>query len=68
MNQSCHQLAQEIIKTESLQVIGNGMKMQATFHSDAAKLWNIVPGSVKNCNTLFSVKREIKKFVLTLPI
>ena len=41
---------------------------QSSFINDAAKIWNNAPISVKQCKTLFGAKREIKKFVLTLPI
>ena len=45
-----------------------GMKLQATFYSDAARLWNKAPDPIKNSKTLYGAKKEIKKFVLTLPI
>ena len=43
-------------------------KLQSTFYSDAAGMWNMALDSVKNSKTLYSAKREIKKFILTLPI
>ena len=49
-------------------IIGKGQKLQSTFYSDAAGMWNMAPDSVKNSKTLYSAKREIKKFILTLPI
>ena len=38
----------------------NGIKMQATFYSDYARLWNIAPDTIKNCKTLFCAKKEIR--------
>ena len=56
------------MQKDSLIVIGKGQKLQSTFYSDAAGMWNMAPDSVKNSKTLYSAKREIKKFILTLPI
>ena len=42
--------------------------LRSTFINDAIKVWNLTPVSIKKCKSLFSVKREIKKFVSTLPI
>ena len=47
---------------------GIGMKMQASFYSDSTRLWNNAPDSMKNCKSLICAKKEIKKFVFTLPI
>ena len=41
---------------------------EATFKIDAARVWNLAPQTLKECKSLFSVKREIKKFILTLPL
>ena len=41
---------------------------EATFIIDAAKVWNLAPQSLKDCKSLFSVKREIKKFAVSLPL
>ena len=35
---------------------------------DATKLWNKAPMAVKSATTIFSAKKEIKKFATTLPI
>ena len=35
---------------------------------DSTRLWNQAPQSVKNCTTIWSAKKEIKKFAATLPI
>ena len=56
------------IQKDSLLVIGKGQKLQSTFYSDAASIWNKAPESIKYAKTLYTVKREIKKFVLSLPI
>ena len=36
--------------------------------SDAIKLWNLAPESIKNSATLHSLKKKTKEFVKTLPI
>ena len=41
---------------------------QATFLNDAIKIWNKAPIKIKNCVTLISAKREIRKYVMTLPL
>ena len=43
-------------------------KSQATFLNDAFKQWNAAPNEIKNSNTLPIAKKEIRKFVTTLPI
>ena len=43
-------------------------KSQATFLNDAVKIWNAAPTEIKNSNTLAIAKKEIRKFVTTLPI
>ena len=44
------------------------VKSQATFLNDAIKIWNTAPINIKNCKTLAAAKKEIRKFVTTLPI
>ena len=39
-----------------------------TFLSDARKAWNISPEVVKNCKSIWTAKKEIKEFVLTIPV
>ena len=56
------------IQKESLIVVGKGLKLQSTFYSDAARLWNKLLNAIKNSKSLFSAKKEIKKFIWTLPI
>ena len=43
-------------------LIANGTsRTQAnTFYNDAANLWNAAPKKIKECNTVFIVKKEIK--------
>ena len=40
----------------------------STFMNDAAKLWNLAPQSIKDCKSVFSAKKEIKKFITSLPL
>ena len=56
------------VQKESLIVPGKSLKMQSTLYSDAANVWNKAPDTIKNARTLLSAKREIKKFIITLPI
>ena len=45
-----------------------------TFHccventNDATRAWNKAPNVIKNCNSLFSAKKAIKTFDMTLPV
>ena len=39
-----------------------------TFINDATRVWNQAPKVVKMAETIYSAKKEIKKFVKTLPI
>ena len=56
------------IQKDSLVVTGKSAKAQSTFYSDAASLWNNASETIKNAKSLYSVKKEIKKFIVTLPI
>ena len=40
----------------------------ASFVLDASKHWNNAPQAIKNCSSISMAKKEIKKFVITLPI
>ena len=51
-----------------LQVKGKTELRQSSFVNDAANNWNTAPNIIKQSKSLFSAKREIKKFVQTLPI
>ena len=79
---TCRQLSNPKSKTK-LQTWSNGtrasnrgdlvievatLKSQATFLNDAFKLWNAAPIEIKNGNKLAVAKKEIRKFVKTLPI
>ena len=52
----------DVIQTASSQL------SQATFLNDAFKIWNKAPLKIKTCNSLFSAKKEIRKYVKTLPL
>ena len=51
-----------------LQVKGKTELRQSSFVNDAANNWNTAPNIIKQSKSLFSAKKEIKKFVQTLPI
>ena len=42
--------------------------LKATFINDGAKAWKTIPANIKNCESLYMAKKEIKKFVKTLPL
>ena len=44
------------------------LKSQATFLNDTFKIWNEAPTIVKTSKPLPVAKKEIRKFVTTLPI
>ena len=56
------------IQRDTLVVSGKSAKVQNTFYSDAASIWNTAPESIKSAKSLHSAKMEIKKFITTLPI
>ena len=43
-------------------------RSQKTFTNDATHIWNLVPSSIKHCKSLYSAKKYIKAFVVSLPI
>ena len=51
-----------------LMISGKSYLRSQTFYNDAAKVWNDVPVEIKKCKTLISAKKNIRKFVVTLPI
>ena len=47
---------------------GKSNLCNASFILDASKHWNNAPQAIKNCSSISMAKKEIKKFVITLPI
>ena len=45
-----------------------GKIITSTSINDAAKIWNSAPDDIKNCASIYSVKRCIKAYTATLPI
>ena len=41
---------------------------ESTFMNDAARIWNLAPQTLKDCKNIYSVKREIKNYIVTLPL
>ena len=41
---------------------------QNTYINDCKKMWNEAPLAIKNCKSLFTAKKAIKKYVNTLPV
>ena len=41
---------------------------KSSFTFDASKLWNKAPNNIKDCRTIHQAKKEIRKFVATLPL
>ena len=51
-----------------LKEFGKSDIVHSTFLSDASQIWNACPIEIKNCSSLWSAKKLIRKFVETLPI
>ena len=47
---------------------GRSMNSQASLLNDSKKVWNAAPKNIRECTSLFVVKKEIKKFVANLPL
>jgi hypothetical protein len=45
-----------------------GKTLNGTFINDAAKIWNRAPVDIKESTSLYAAKKNIKKFVRSLPI
>ena len=50
-----------------LKTTGNSKMQMSTFYNDAACLCNQAPNNLKTCTSIYSAKKEIKKFIKTLP-
>ena len=49
-------------------VTGKTELVQSTYLSDTSNAWNKTPTMIKECKTLWSAKKAIKKFVADLPL
>ena len=50
-------------------IIEGQSKLQTQcFINDAARIWNLAPMTIKECNSISAAKKYIKTFVKTLPI
>ena len=56
------------ISSGQLKETGKTNLLQSTFISDASRAWNKAPDSIKQCNSIWKAKKEIKKFVGSLPL
>ena len=56
------------ITAEKFIKIGSSNLSSATCKSDSIRAWNKAPVAIKNAKTLTHAKKEIKSFVLSLPI
>ena len=45
-----------------------GQILHSTFINDSARIWNLAPDAIKNCQSLYLAKNSIKEFCFTLPI
>ena len=41
---------------------------KGTFRNDALRIWNLAPSTIRDCKTLYAVKKVIKIYVTSLPI
>ena len=48
--------------------VGKSNLCSKTFKNDAIRIWNHAPNELKECATVWSAKKAIKQFSLTLPI
>ena len=48
------------VQKDSLLVVGKGLKLQSTFYSDAASLWNKAPDCKKMQNHFTQLKKKLK--------
>ena len=51
-----------------LKMTGMSNNQMSTFCNDAACIWNHAPDSIKSCTSIYTVKKEIKKFVSSIPL
>ena len=56
------------VKQGKLKETGISKVSQNTFINDCKKMWNNAPAAIRTCETLYSAKKEIKKYVDTLPL
>ena len=47
---------------------GSSNMCSKTFINDAVRIWNQAPVFIKDAKSIYSAKKAIKEFVLTLPI
>ena len=47
---------------------GSSNMCSKTFINDAVRIWNQAPVFIKDARSIYSAKKAIKEFVLTLPI
>ena len=65
------EIKREGLKTSNKpQLVTNGKTLiqSQTFINDGANVWNKAPIVIKECKSLYAVKKQIKLFVRTLPI
>ena len=48
--------------------IGGSNLIERTCVSDAIKLWNQAPDNLKNCESLYQLKKLTRSYVKTLPV
>ena len=53
---------------DTLNEISGSDRLKSTYINDGAKAWNLTPQVIKDCKSLYMAKKEIKKFVKTLPV
>ena len=54
--------------TGKLNEMSGSDKLKSTHINDGAKAWNMALRTIKNCKSIYSAKKEINKFVKTLPV
>ena len=67
-SESADKINTRVVSSGNLIKKGFSSTSQNTFLNDATRAWNKTPLTIKSCKSLFSAKKQIKEFVLTLPI
>ena len=52
----------------TLKELGMCKVSQATFINDSARAWNKAPNVIKECKSIYAVKKSTRTFVMSLPL
>ena len=63
----CERISRSITNGDQIEE-GTSSLARSSYLNDSSRLWNSAPSEIKACISLYTVKKEIKKYVKTLPI